>query len=565
MAAVLAGTMPVDALVRGGPDTDLARASAAAVRGVVTAVAVEVDPTAGAPYTYVTLAVSRAWGFPSPHPSQVVIKLLGGGAGGTGLVVGGQARFAVGEDVVAFLDVRPRDGSLSVTGLELGKWTVTSNGGRAAAAVRALHAAAPGDRTRATVDDLEALAGLAGTRVRLPAGWVPASPSHQPRAAALDGALPTEARWHEADWGAAVFVDSEAGGHPLFPGGGFIQVARALGLWSEASALRLQPGTLRTARCFANAEPADGRISIAYDDPCGEIADTSPTLAIGGAYYDLLDRRTVRDVPYGRITKGMVVLDNVAAKFAGFSTGCYEELITHELGHAIGLPHATVLPSVMAPWLAAECVHRTESQPLQPADRAAVAARYPAPEPGEGPPGVPGALQAIVEGTTVRLSWAPSTGTVPSAYQLEAGSMPGAADVAVISVGSTAFTAMAVPRGTYYVRVSARNAAGASAPTADVTVVVGDGLPGSPVGVMAAAGPAGTVRVLWQPPRSGAVPSGYLLLAGNEPGRPTTRLPLASTLLSTSGVAQGTYYVRVVAVNDAGAGPSSAEIAVVVP
>lgn len=564
VAALVAGSTEAGALVRSATDTELARSSAAAVRGVVTSVEVASDPAVNVPYTHVTLAVTEAWGFPLP-PASIVVKLLGGAAGGQGLVVGGQARFALGEDVVVFLDVRPRDGSLSVTGLELGKWTVTpATGARAPAAVRHLQTPSPGDRTRAELADIEALAALAGTRVRLPPRWTAAPLSRRPAAASGDP-LPSEARWHEADWGAAVPVDSAPGGHVLFPGGGFTQVLRALGLWSGRAALRLEPGTLRTPRCLANAEPADGRISIAYDDPCGEIADTSPTLAIGGAYYDPLDRRVVQGVPYGRIRKGMIVLDNAASKFAGFSTGCYEEILAHELGHAIGLPHSTVQPSVMWPWLSADCVHRVESQPLQPADVAAAASRYPDSTPGDGPPATPGALTAIVDGDTVRLSWSPSFGPAPTAFQLMAGSIPGASDLTSVTVGAPGFRASGVARGTYYVRVVAVNAAGASAPTPDLPVVVGDGLPRAPVGVMAAAGPAGTVRVLWQPPPAGPAPHSYLLLAGTAPGHPTIRLPVASTLVASSGVAPGTYYVRIVGVNEAGVGPASTEIAVVVP
>ena len=555
---------PVDAVVRSGPDTALARVSAAAVRGVVTAVEAATDPGTGAPYTYVTIAAARAWGFPAA-PSHVVLKLLGGVTSQAGLAVGGQAAFAVGEDVMAFLEVRPRDGSLSVTGLELGKWTI-GGPGREAPAVRQLHAPAPGDRIRAAVADLEALAALAGTAVRLPAGWTAQEPATgNAVTTAADGDLPSQARWHDADWGSPVRVDSQADGHPLFPGGGFTQVLRALGLWSAGGALRLEPGTLRAPRCFANPEPADGRISISYGDPCGEIADSSPTLAIGGVYFNPLDVRVVDGVAYGRATKGMVVLDDVPAKFAGFSTGCYEELIVHELGHAIGLPHTSAQPSVMAPWLDGGCVNRSESQPLRPADLVELQARYPAVVPGEGPPGTPGALTAVVEGTSVRLAWAPASGPPASAYHLVAGSVPGGADIGAVALGAPSFAATGVVRGTYYVRIIAVNAAGSSAPTADVTVVVGDGLPGAPVGVMAAAGPSGSVRVLWQPPVTGATPHSYTLLVGTSPGHPTTRIPVGSTVLAATGVAAGTYFVRAVGVNDAGAGPASAEIAVVVP
>ena len=556
--------IPLAAVTRTAADAALARASAAAVRGVVIAVATRRDPAVDTLYTHVQLAVTRAWGFPA-SPSSITLKLLGGADAGRALVVGGQARFAVGEDVLVFLDVRPRDGTLSVTGLERGKWTM--DGGGAAVASRTRHdapAAIALDVVPAR--DLESLAALAGTTVRLPATTLaaPAAFDGSVTPAAADVVPATAARWHEADWGAPVFVDSMTGGHPLFPGGGFTQLLRAIDLWTGPSALRLLPGTLRGPRCFGNAEAADGRVSVSYDDPCDEIADSSPTLAIGGAYYSSADVRVVNGRAFWKITKGVVVLDNARTKFSGLSTGCYEEILTHELGHAVGLAHTDTAPAVMAPWLAPECVHRSESLPLQAPDLAALDALYPAGPPAAGPPGTPAGLTSIVNGTTVELSWLP-TGAAAAGYRLLVGSVPGATDLGSFPAAAARLVATGVGRGVYYARIVAVNAFGASAPSPDVAILVGDGLPGVPVGLMAAAGQTGDVRVLWQPPRSGPPPAGYVLLVGTSADRPTTRIPMAQTALAAHGVASGTYFVRAVAVNGAGAGPASPEIAVIVP
>lgn len=545
-------------------DLALARAAAAAVRGVVTGVVARRDSAVDVVYTHVTIAVSRAWGFPTVPP-RVELKLLGGVDGGEALAVGGQAEFRLGEEVLTLLDVRPRDHSLSVAGLAFGKWTLADVRADRAPGV----AATAGERARPTVADVEALASLAGRSVALPADWRAPAIARADAAVAADARAvareaPAAGRWHAADWGAPVLVDSESSGHPLFPGGGFAQALRALGLWSAASPLLLQPGAPRGPRCFSSSEPADGRISITYDDPCGEIADTSPTLALGGLFFDPADVRVVQGVPYGRATRGVVVLDNVAAKFAGFSVGCYEEVIAHELGHAIGLPHTSSTPAVMAPWLSPECVARTTSQPLQAADLTALAARYPEPA-SAGPPAPVGGLAAFVNGSTVSIAWQPASGPTTTTYHLHAGTVPGGSDVGVLPLSRPEFIAAGVPRGVYYVRVVALNAHGASAPGSEVTIVVGDGLPGTPAGLMAAAGPAGAVRVLWQPPAAGAPPEGYALLVGMAPGQLSARIPVGSTSLSATGVASGTYYVRAVAVNAAGAGPVSPEIAVIVP
>lgn len=567
MLALAPGATPLRAVAHPTGDSALALASAAAVRGTVLALSAEHDPVVDAIYTHVTLAVSRAWGFATP-PAVIDVKILGGTAGEHALVIGGQATFSRGEEVLVFLDVRPRDRTLSVTGLERGKWTLRPGTNGQATATRAHHGAARAALPDGlAISDLEALASLAGTLVR-----VPAPPAFAAAAAAradvtvatTDAIVPAGGRWHEADWGAPVFVDSQSSGHPLFPGGGFTQLLRAIASWSGSGALRLQPGVLRGPRCFGSAEAADGRVSISYGDPCDEIADASPTLAIGGAYFSSADVRVIGGTPYWRITKGMVVLDNALAKFNGLSTGCYEEILTHEIGHAIGLAHTAASPSVMSPWLAPECVQRAESLPLQPPDLAALSERYPSGPSTDGPPGTPASLTAIVSNHTVQLSWLP-TGHAAAGYQVIVGSVPGGADLGAIQVGAAGLIATDVARGVYYVRAMAMNAWGASAPSSEVVVVVGDGLPGVPTALMASGGQNGDVRVLWQPPRSGVPPAGYVLLVGTSPDRPTTRIPVAGTTFSAQGVASGTYFVRAMAVAAAGAGPASPEILVVVP
>lgn len=86
----------------------------------------------------------------------------------------------------------------------------------------------------------------------------------------------------------------------------------------------------------------------------------------------------------------------------------------------------------------------------------------------------PAALQSSVSGLLVTLTWAaPSVGAVPTAYSIEAGSNPGRADIAIVNTGSTAttFTANAIP-GSYFVRVRALTACGASRPSEEVIIVV---------------------------------------------------------------------------------------------
>ena len=80
-----------------------------------------------------------------------------------------------------------------------------------------------------------------------------------------------------------------------------------------------------------------------------------------------------------------------------------------------------------------------------------------------------------VSGSTVTLSWTPpSGGCAPTTYGIEAGSSPGASNLANILTGnsSTSFTASSVPGGTYYVRVRAGNGNAIGGVSNEVTVIV---------------------------------------------------------------------------------------------
>lgn len=183
--------------------------------------------------------------------------------------------------------------------------------------------------------------------------------------------------------------------------------------------------------------------------------------------------------------------------------------------------------------------------------------------PGAAVPVAPVAVSTLASGQTAGLWWAPVPGAV--SYRLEAGSVAGAADLAIFDLAANHFTA-AVPSGQYWIRVRAVNAwgIGAASPEAQLVVDGTTGVPGPP-GPVSAFVNGHDVTLAWSPPASGVLPTEYVIEAGTSP---EAFLAVTRTLvpgLAVAGVPPGTYFVRVRAITAAGTGPAGAAVAVVVP
>lgn len=191
----------------------------------------------------------------------------------------------------------------------------------------------------------------------------------------------------------------------------------------------------------------------------------------------------------------------------------------------------------------------------------------PAPLP-VGVPEAPVDLKAQVAGSSVTLTWrAPASGTV-STYMIEAGTAAGARNAVVLNTGnaSTSLVAPGVPAGTYYVRVRAANANGTGAASADVAVVVGgaggcERAPAPPTGLTANVQGL-TAELSWSAPSHGCGPTHYVLIAGSASGLSNLARAAVAGHGLVASAPPGAYYVRVVAVNAAGASAPSNELLV---
>jgi hypothetical protein len=189
--------------------------------------------------------------------------------------------------------------------------------------------------------------------------------------------------------------------------------------------------------------------------------------------------------------------------------------------------------------------------------------------PGDGSgcnsaPNRPEALTGSATSNLVTLSWSPPSGACSaSAYSVQAGSSPGASDVAVINVGPATTLSASAPSGIYYVRVVALNAFGGSPVSDELIVTVGCPAPPNAPMSLTGASVGTAVALNWAAASSGCTPAEYEIHAGSAPGLSDLAILNVggATSLSVSAPA-GTYYVRVVASNDVGASAASNEIIV---
>jgi len=180
-------------------------------------------------------------------------------------------------------------------------------------------------------------------------------------------------------------------------------------------------------------------------------------------------------------------------------------------------------------------------------------------------PGAPGPLTATVNGLSLALAWGAATSA--TTYVLEAGSASGLSNLAVLNVGAGLTFGASAPAGTYFVRVRGSNACGAGPASNEVPITLGAtvALPGTPLNLTAGVSSA-TVSIAWNAPASGGAPASYALEAGSAQGLADIAVvPVTGTGIVVPGVPAGRYFVRVRAVNAAGSGPPTTDVAVVVP
>jgi len=148
------------------------------------------------------------------------------------------------------------------------------------------------------------------------------------------------------------------------------------------------------------------------------------------------------------------------------------------------------------------------------------------------PPGAPTLSDAIVTVNLVGFRWRPASAGCPAtAFVVQAGSVPGQSNLAIVNVGDLQSFAATAPNGTYYIRVVAQNAFGVSAPSNEVVAVVGS--PSSPPAPLPP--PLPSLSGEWR----GGV-QGNLILPSESAGRTDLVVDITHTKTRVVGVVRGT-------------------------
>jgi hypothetical protein len=190
-------------------------------------------------------------------------------------------------------------------------------------------------------------------------------------------------------------------------------------------------------------------------------------------------------------------------------------------------------------------------------------------------PLTPGLWATVEHGNNVALAWnRPASPTPILEYLLEVGSVSGASDLGVFSLGTTiGVTVSRVPSGIYFFRLRARNGFGLGLASREQVIATTDRMLRGPTNLGVVAVSTQTVTLSWTEPPEGEVLFYELLISATFGGPNIFRSSVGGVVSNIGGVRRGTtistvftnvpsaiYSIRVRAVTTAGPTKLSNEV-----
>ncbi len=337
-------------------DQQLAAAADVVVLGRVEQLRSEMT-AAGTIATFVTLIVVEA--LKGEVPASLEVRVPGGALNNLRRIVPGAPSYTPGERVLVFLQ-RRADGAFESVALALGTYHVIGGDAGDEQLMRSLgdgvtaFEPSAGRLRRASTHTTRSLRGLrriidqVARDAYQPGSIVPAPTPINRIPMHYISLGPPAARWSEPDTGTPIPFLIDPAGDPAIGAAASVAAARAaLTAWSgqECSGLQLTDS--------GDAVPApsgacDGHNQIIFGDPFGEVPPPigcSGIVSTGGFCAVSDPVSMVGGTSFETIIEGDVVVNDGFSACSFWTAENLAEMLTHELGHALGFGHSSENPA----------------------------------------------------------------------------------------------------------------------------------------------------------------------------------------------------------------------------